>query len=594
MTRLRLPCLVAVLATLLSAAPGAAQTVRGRVADGVATRPAAGVLVVLLDEAGAQRAAALTDSLGTFSLPAPSAGSWRLRVERVGRATIVDGPFALAGGAAREVAFTLRTVAIALDTIVARGRRGECRLRPAEGEQAQALWEEARKALNGTAWAQEQRASFVVQASTYQRDLDPGSLRVRTEKRERHTSPTLRVFTAVPVERLAREGYVRADRDGSSTYYAPDAEVLLSDAFLDTHCMVAQTGGGADSSLVGLAFRPARGRGAPDVQGVLWMDPASSELRFLEYHYVRLDPAIPAAGVGGRVEFDRLAGGEWMVRRWWVRTPVVVAFRAGRGMLYRRLRALRETGGEITSVARAGGATLRAHPGAAVSGAVFDSVHGRPLAGATVVLAGTEHQAVSDSAGRFRIADVPVGEYGATFHAAHLDSAGVVAPVAGVTVGDADVDGVALALPADGGTAAGRFFTRETIARLQPGRLTDLFRGLPGAEVDSAGIRLRATVEPPLAVDESEADAGAEAQGEASAVEGVPAPSRDRAPAGGCVPTIYRYGEPGTISFAELDAIPPGEVEVVAVYARRGATPEAYRRRRDCAVILVRLREPGA
>ena len=60
------------------------------------------------------------------------------------------------------------------------------------------------------------------------------------------------------------------------------------------------------------------------------------------------------------------------------------------------------------------------------------------------------------------------------------------------------------------------------------------------------------------------------------------------------MPAIYRYGERGTISAAELDAMAPAQVEIVAVYARAAAAPEAYRRRRDCAVILVTTRDPDA
>ena len=44
-------------------------------------------------------------------------------------------------------------------------------------------------------------------------------------------------------------------------------------------------------------------------------------------------------------------------------------------------------------------------------GVVVDSVHGRPLVGATIVLSGAEVQGVSDSTGRFRIDSIPPGEH---------------------------------------------------------------------------------------------------------------------------------------------------------------------------------------
>jgi hypothetical protein len=44
-------------------------------------------------------------------------------------------------------------------------------------------------------------------------------------------------------------------------------------------------------------------------------------------------------------------------------------------------------------------------------GVVVDSVHGRPLVGATIVLSGAEVQGVSDSTGRFRIDSIPPGDH---------------------------------------------------------------------------------------------------------------------------------------------------------------------------------------
>jgi hypothetical protein len=53
---------------------------------------------------------------------------------------------------------------------------------------------------------------------------------------------------------------------------------------------------------------------------------------------------------------------------------------------------------------------------------VWDSTRARPLAGARVVLEGTERTAVTDSAGRFTLADVSEGAYSLTFAHPRLDS----------------------------------------------------------------------------------------------------------------------------------------------------------------------------
>src|SRR5580698_3765118 len=44
-------------------------------------------------------------------------------------------------------------------------------------------------------------------------------------------------------------------------------------------------------------------------------------------------------------------------------------------------------------------------------GVVVDSVHGRALVGATIVVSGAEVQGVSDSSGRFRIDSIPAGDH---------------------------------------------------------------------------------------------------------------------------------------------------------------------------------------
>ena len=58
-------------------------------------------------------------------------------------------------------------------------------------------------------------------------------------------------FVSAPIERLAAEGFVQAEGDSATTYYAPDAGALISDVFLDTHCMRVREG---DDGRLGLTF----------------------------------------------------------------------------------------------------------------------------------------------------------------------------------------------------------------------------------------------------------------------------------------------------------------------------------------------------
>ena len=85
---------------------------------------------------------------------------------------------------------------------------------------------------------------------------------------------------------------------------------------------------------------------------------------------------------------------------------------------------------------------------ATVSGTVFDSlVTNRPLAGAEVVVEGTELSTLTDSAGRFRIAGVPPGRAVLRFYHTTLDSLGFSAAPVGVTVADSGSVQVRLATP---------------------------------------------------------------------------------------------------------------------------------------------------
>lgn len=78
----------------------------------------------------------------------------------------------------------------------------------------------------------------------------------------------------------------------------------------------------------------------------------------------------------------------------------------------------------LLCVALSGGSELYAQAGS-VSGTVFDSIAGAPLAGASIFLWQTPFQATTDDDGRFRIGEVPVGEYDVHFFHERLGTLGV-------------------------------------------------------------------------------------------------------------------------------------------------------------------------
>ncbi len=333
---LRLAVLAAVL---LATAPGAAQTVRGRVTETGTGPPVSGAVVILLDEHGGRVSASLTDAQGAFAVAAAGPGSYSLRAERVGYATAVSPALSLQAGQVAEQALVMQPRQVQLEPLVVTGSQRACTIRPQQ--EAAVVWEELRKALDAAAVAEQgRRHAFRTRRFRRERTL---SLR-RLIRSEEWTSPDFssEPFSATPVARLARHGYMEAAEGDSVVFHAPDANTLLSDAFLDHHCFRLRERRGR----VGLEFAPTAARSLPDVRGVLWMDRRTARLRTLEYTYVNLPYENPDDALGGELEFEQLPDGAWIVRRWVVRMPRLRA--TERGQTY--VAALAEQGGEVIGI----------------------------------------------------------------------------------------------------------------------------------------------------------------------------------------------------------------------------------------------------
>ena len=215
----------------------------------------------------------------------------------------------------------------------------------------------------------------------------------------------------------------------------PDAEVLLSDDFLDTHCLQLREGSRAAEGLIGLGFSPIRGRSAPDIDGTLWLDPETSELRWLDFRYVNLESGIRDDNVGGRVEFQPLPAGPWIVRRWAIRMPLVQNQRPlGTTEMRATLAGIYETGAQVTEVRDRGGALLLAFETGMVVGSVTSRYRAEPLQGATVQVVGASVEGTTDREGRYRIAGLEDGEYRVTFRHPTVDSLGFEPEPVRVTV----------------------------------------------------------------------------------------------------------------------------------------------------------------
>ncbi|HTJ21418.1 MAG TPA: carboxypeptidase-like regulatory domain-containing protein [Gemmatimonadaceae bacterium] len=428
-----------------------AQTITGSVVLPDSATPARGVIVLALDARGTEVARGLTGSAGRFQLRAPATGRYRLRVLRIGyRPT--EGPTVDAGIGTTDVArIVLSARQVVLSAMNVRDRQ-TCRVSADTGYAVAQVWDEARKAMLSTQLTSDD-APLVAEWIEYDRGLDSAARLVREQHVRVVTHPTTHAFKSRPVDELAKSGYVVSD-GGATTYFAPDAEVLLSDLFAASHCFRLTSPPAGQSQLIGIAFEPSRDRSdARDIGGTLWLDRSSAELRTLEFHYTNLPDLAMATNAGGHVEFLRLDDGNWLVRRWNVRMPVVAPRDRAADAITRRvvmapsnlaLRGVQTTGGEVTRVTRHDTVVYRAAgPHVAVQVVARDTLVG--ASGGRLTLEGTDYAASADPGGRIFVDPVLAGRYRARVSTPLMDSLGVPPVVREVEAReDARVDTVTL------------------------------------------------------------------------------------------------------------------------------------------------------
>jgi Carboxypeptidase regulatory-like domain len=305
----------------LATSPLAGQTIHGTILEEGSSHPVAGGFVVLLGTDGAQRAATLSDVQGRFHLVAPGPGEYGLGVDRIGYLSVRTPVFPLPAGQTIEYRLSVRVEPVELAGIDVEVDT-ECRLRPGEERASARVWEEARKALNATAWTQRKGLLRYAVRST-ERQLDPWTQKVEGEQTHtRHGVSRGSPYVALEVTRLAEGGFAHLDGE-THVYYAPDAMTLLSDWFLDYHCFRVVPSSEGQPGLVGLAFEPATDGELVDLRGILWLDQETAELSHLDFDYTGLPPSMGRVEAGGRIDFERLPSGEWIVPRWRIRMPVV-------------------------------------------------------------------------------------------------------------------------------------------------------------------------------------------------------------------------------------------------------------------------------
>jgi hypothetical protein len=445
-------CVVAAGLALIAGRAGA-QRLTGTVTDQGARVPGAIVMLVGGDGSIAGRSVSKED--GSFSVNAARDGSYSIRVLRIGFRPTIAGPVELRAATPlrHDVALSGRVRVLPSVQVT---DRGQCQVHPDTSAIAFRLWDEARTALLATILTESEPLG--VRLTHDERTFDASGGKVLVDSSSTTDGSSRHPIVTLAPDSLARSGYTTTDDSGGTTYWGPDANVLLSESFASTHCIRPQlppADTGSLAGVLGVGFEPADSKhGHVDVRGVLWIDRHSAELRSLDYTYVNVAPVVDRAGAGGHVEFLRLPDGSWTVGRWWIRSPIVETqlFREPSTVpgtppgqrKSQRLVGIHESRGDIVELRR-GGAMWWERGRVSVAIRVTDSAGAAVRA--MVSLNDTARSMATADDGVVRFDRVLPGPARLAVHVPALDSLDVPRTLAAITIPDRPFEPISVRVP---------------------------------------------------------------------------------------------------------------------------------------------------
>ncbi len=250
----------------------------------------------------------LADSLGQFVLRADS-GDYTLTAEQLGFEP-ARLQLAVTRAAVLALEIVLTPAPVPLSALVIRGTSGCSGMRDPQLVQ---LWYRARTTV-GSASAKRER-NVLVRKFTRERDIHG---RLLAQQDDTVLTSHWSGFETPRADSVLSKGFVQQKSDGTY-FFAPDADVLLSDNFVEAHCFRLTTKR-ARAGLIGIEFKPKKAKG-PSLHGTLWMRADSAFLSGLEFSYRGLEGNVQTEQAGGRVDFARRADNSWIINNWVIRMP---------------------------------------------------------------------------------------------------------------------------------------------------------------------------------------------------------------------------------------------------------------------------------
>jgi hypothetical protein len=413
---------------------------RGAVRDSANGQPVPGAVVTVRDSAGKTLARAMTSDRGEYAVQLrPSAQ--RLQVLRIGyrpRETAIPR-------SAQRLDITLAAIPMTLQAVRTTANN-QCPAR-SDALVASALLEQARAGLLATIVAREANPA-TVKLLAFDRSIDPSTDRVAAQKVRivENTRATGSFNASHTAEDFVRDGFLR-DSAGTQTFYGPDAEVLLDDAFSRVYCF----GTARDAkhvNQIGLTFAPADSKkGRVDIEGTLWMDTVVKALRTTEFKYVNFTNNVLAGfNPGGRVSFREMANGVVLIDGWAMRLvgAADTAREEKTGLVIHSGYALREVGGQLARASWSDGRKWTAELGTVrITSATATSFP----AGSVIAFDSTDYRTIVDSAGVATITDVLPGPYNVSVVDARLATLNVLVPTALAFESQGIAQSLSLAMP---------------------------------------------------------------------------------------------------------------------------------------------------